>query len=105
MEQKCNCQRQQIFGLKQESVNISAELKLRLAQAEGNTVWQHIVKCENTCILPFMTKLICKPVAEHLESEKQRFLQALQDTDILHQKKVSQNKLKSPNKPNIQKIP
>lgn len=42
MDHKCKGQQQKIFGLKQESVNNSAELKLRLAQAEGNTGCQHI---------------------------------------------------------------
>lgn len=37
MEHRCKSQQQQIFELKQELTNNVAELKLRLAQSEGNT--------------------------------------------------------------------
>ncbi len=37
MECRSKSQQQQIFELKQELTNSTAELKLRLAQAEGNT--------------------------------------------------------------------
>lgn len=36
MERRCKSQQQQIFELKQELTNNAAELKLRLAQTEGN---------------------------------------------------------------------
>lgn len=36
MERRCKSQQQQIFELKQELTNNTAELKLRLAQTEGN---------------------------------------------------------------------
>lgn len=45
MERRCKCQQQQIFDLKQELVNSSAELKLRLAQAEGTRSQKHTGFC------------------------------------------------------------
>lgn len=36
MEHKCKSQQQQLFELKQQLTNDTAELKLRLAQAKGN---------------------------------------------------------------------
>ncbi|XP_034414428.1 leucine-rich repeat-containing protein 45 [Cyclopterus lumpus] len=59
MERRCKSQQQQIFELKQELTNSTAELKLQLAQAE-----------------------------ERLDIEKRRSKQALQDTDNLRQKEV-----------------
>lgn len=59
MERRCKSQQQQIFELKQELTNSTAELKLRLAQAE-----------------------------DRLESEKRRSKQALDDMDSLRQKEV-----------------
>ncbi|XP_076005778.1 leucine-rich repeat-containing protein 45 isoform X1 [Genypterus blacodes] len=59
MERKCKSQQQQIFELKQELTNSTAELKLRLAQAE-----------------------------DRLEMEKRRSRQALEDMDNLRQKEV-----------------
>lgn len=59
MERRCKCQQQQIFELKQELTNSTAELKLRLTQAE-----------------------------ERLEIEKRRSKQALEDMDSLRQKEV-----------------
>ncbi|XP_028990446.1 leucine-rich repeat-containing protein 45 [Betta splendens] len=59
MERRCKCQQQQIFDLKQELTNSTAELKLRLAQAE-----------------------------DRLEMEKRRSKQALEDMDSLRQKEV-----------------
>lgn len=41
MEHRCKFQQQQIFELKQELTNNTAELKLRLAKAEGNTHTQN----------------------------------------------------------------
>ncbi|XP_028286650.1 leucine-rich repeat-containing protein 45 [Parambassis ranga] len=59
MEHRCKSQQQQIFELKQERTNSTAELKLRLVQAE-----------------------------ERLETEKRRSKQALEDMDSLRQKEV-----------------
>ncbi|XP_056286255.1 leucine-rich repeat-containing protein 45 isoform X1 [Pseudoliparis swirei] len=59
MERRCKSQQQQIFELKQELTNSTAELKLQLAQAE-----------------------------DRLEMEKRRSKQALQDMDSLRQKEV-----------------
>lgn len=59
MERRCKSQQQQIFELKQELTNSTAELKLQLAQAE-----------------------------DRLEIEKRRSKQALQDMDSLRQKEV-----------------
>ncbi|XP_056153327.1 leucine-rich repeat-containing protein 45 isoform X2 [Lampris incognitus] len=59
MERRCKTQQQQIFELKQELTNSTAELKLRLAQAE-----------------------------DRLEMEKRRTKQALEDMDSLRQKEV-----------------
>uniref|UniRef100_A0A671V351 Leucine rich repeat containing 45 n=1 Tax=Sparus aurata TaxID=8175 RepID=A0A671V351_SPAAU len=59
MERRCKSQQQQIFDLKQELTNSTAELKLRLAQTE-----------------------------ERLEIEKRRSKQALEDMDSLRQKEV-----------------
>uniref|UniRef100_A0A667XDH3 Leucine rich repeat containing 45 n=1 Tax=Myripristis murdjan TaxID=586833 RepID=A0A667XDH3_9TELE len=59
MERRCKSQQQQIFDLKQELTNSTAELKLRLAQAE-----------------------------DRLETEKRRSKQALEDMDSLRQKEV-----------------
>lgn len=42
MERRCKSQQQQIFELKQELTNNTAELKLRLAQTEGTTHSQNI---------------------------------------------------------------
>nr|XP_046232492.1 leucine-rich repeat-containing protein 45 [Scatophagus argus]XP_046232493.1 leucine-rich repeat-containing protein 45 [Scatophagus argus]XP_046232494.1 leucine-rich repeat-containing protein 45 [Scatophagus argus]XP_046232495.1 leucine-rich repeat-containing protein 45 [Scatophagus argus] len=58
-ERRCKSQQQQIFELKQELTNSTAELKLRLAQAE-----------------------------DRLELEKRRSKQALEDMDSLRQKEV-----------------
>ncbi|XP_022621747.1 leucine-rich repeat-containing protein 45 [Seriola dumerili] len=59
MERRCKSQQHQIFELKQELTNSTAELKLRLAQAE-----------------------------DRLEIEKRRSKQALEDMDTLRQKEV-----------------
>ncbi|KAF7647410.1 hypothetical protein LDENG_00172820 [Lucifuga dentata] len=59
MERRCKSQQQQIFDLKQELTNNTAELKLRLAQAE-----------------------------DRLDTEKRRSRQALEDMDNLRQKEV-----------------
>ncbi|XP_029311905.1 leucine-rich repeat-containing protein 45 [Cottoperca gobio] len=59
MERRCKSQQQQIFELKQELTNNTAELKLQLAQAE-----------------------------DRLEMEKRRSKQSLQDMDSLRQKEV-----------------
>ncbi|XP_014035238.1 leucine-rich repeat-containing protein 45 isoform X1 [Salmo salar] len=59
MESRCKSQQDQIFELKQELTNSTAELKLRLAQAE-----------------------------ERLEMEKKRSKQSLEDMDNLRQKEV-----------------
>ncbi|KAM9296090.1 leucine-rich repeat-containing protein 45 [Gastrophryne carolinensis] len=61
LERKCAVQQEQIFELKQELTNTSADLKLRAVQAE-----------------------------ERLEAEKRRFRQALDDANVLHQKEVEQ---------------
>ncbi|XP_063748453.1 leucine-rich repeat-containing protein 45 isoform X2 [Eleginops maclovinus] len=61
LERRCKSQQQQIFELKQELTNSTAELKLQLAQAE-----------------------------DRLEIEKRRSKQALQDSDSLRQKEVEQ---------------
>ncbi|XP_022525022.2 leucine-rich repeat-containing protein 45 isoform X2 [Astyanax mexicanus] len=58
-ERRCKSQQDQIFELKQELTNSTAELKLRLAQAE-----------------------------ERLDMEKRRAKQALEDMDSLRQKEV-----------------
>ncbi|XP_016102042.1 leucine-rich repeat-containing protein 45 [Sinocyclocheilus grahami] len=58
-ERRCKTQQEQIFELKQELTNTTAELKLRLAQTE-----------------------------ERLEMEKRRSKQALEDMDSLRQKEV-----------------
>ncbi|XP_034563658.1 leucine-rich repeat-containing protein 45 [Notolabrus celidotus] len=58
-ERRCKSQQQQIFEVKQELTNSTAELKLRLAQAE-----------------------------DRLEIEKRRSKQALEDMDGLRQKEV-----------------
>ncbi|KAM9838083.1 leucine-rich repeat-containing protein 45 [Aulostomus maculatus] len=59
MERRCKSQQQQIFELKMELTNSTAELKLRLAQAE-----------------------------DRLELEKRRSKQVLEDMDSLRQKEV-----------------
>ncbi|KAF6735105.1 Leucine-rich repeat-containing protein 45 [Oryzias melastigma] len=59
LEQRCKSQQQQIFELKQELTNSTAELKMRLAQAD-----------------------------DRLEMEKRRSKQALEDSDSLRQKEV-----------------
>ncbi|KAI1896646.1 hypothetical protein AGOR_G00096910 [Albula goreensis] len=59
LERRCKAQQDQIFELKQELTNTTADLKLRLAQAE-----------------------------ERLEIEKKRSKQALDDMDNLRQKEV-----------------
>ncbi|KAM6899056.1 leucine-rich repeat-containing protein 45 isoform 1-T2 [Lycodopsis pacificus] len=59
IERRCKSQQQQIFELKQELTNSTAELKLQLAQAE-----------------------------DRLEIEKRRSKQSLQDMDSLRQKEV-----------------
>ncbi|MBN3300585.1 leucine-rich repeat-containing protein 45 [Amia ocellicauda] len=59
LERRCKAQQEQIFELKQERTNTSAELKLRLAQAE-----------------------------ERLDIEKKRSKQALEDLDNLRLKEV-----------------
>ncbi|XP_041671827.1 leucine-rich repeat-containing protein 45 [Cheilinus undulatus] len=59
LERRCKSQQQQIFEVKQELTNSTAELKLRLAQAE-----------------------------DRLEIEKRRSKQALDDMDSLRQKEV-----------------
>ncbi|KAM6963869.1 leucine-rich repeat-containing protein 45 [Tautogolabrus adspersus] len=61
LERRCKSQQQQIFEVKQELTNSTAELKLRLAQAE-----------------------------DRLEIEKRRSKQALEDMDGLRQKEVEQ---------------
>lgn len=61
MERRCKSQQQQIFELKQELTNTTAEFKLRLAKAE-----------------------------DRLEIEKRRSKQALEDMDSLRQKEVEQ---------------
>lgn len=58
-ERRCKMQQEQIFELKQELTNTTAELKLRLAQTE-----------------------------ERLDMEKRRSKQALEDMDSLRQKEV-----------------
>ncbi|KAK1794296.1 hypothetical protein P4O66_011188, partial [Electrophorus voltai] len=58
-ERRCKAQQDQIFSLKQELTNSTAELKLRLAQAE-----------------------------ERLDMEKRRSKQAFEDMDSLRQKEV-----------------
>ncbi|XP_051522527.1 leucine-rich repeat-containing protein 45 isoform X1 [Myxocyprinus asiaticus] len=58
-ERRCKTQQEQIFQLKQELTNTTAELKLRLAQTE-----------------------------ERLDMEKRRSKQALEDMDSLRQKEV-----------------
>ncbi|KAL0983895.1 hypothetical protein UPYG_G00134480 [Umbra pygmaea] len=60
-ERRCKSQQEQIFELKQELTNSTAELKLRLAQAE-----------------------------ERLEMEKRRSKQSLEDMEKLRQKEVDQ---------------
>ncbi|XP_019748196.1 leucine-rich repeat-containing protein 45 isoform X2 [Hippocampus comes] len=59
MERKCKSQQQQLFELKQGLTNSTAELKLKLAQAE-----------------------------DRLEIEKRRFKQGLEDMDHLRQREV-----------------
>ncbi|KAM4524557.1 leucine-rich repeat-containing protein 45 [Odontesthes bonariensis] len=59
MERRCKSQQQQVFELKQELTNSTAELKIRLAQAE-----------------------------DRLETEKRRSKQALEDIESLHQKEM-----------------
>lgn len=59
MERRCKSQQQQIFELKQELTNSTAELKLRLVQAE-----------------------------DRLEMEKQRSKQTMENLDSLHYKEV-----------------
>nr|XP_020496147.1 leucine-rich repeat-containing protein 45 [Labrus bergylta] len=61
LERRCKSQQQQIFEVKQELTNSTAELKLRLAQTE-----------------------------DRLEIEKRRSKQALEDMDGLRQKEVEQ---------------
>uniref|UniRef100_A0A3P8VYP2 Leucine rich repeat containing 45 n=2 Tax=Cynoglossus semilaevis TaxID=244447 RepID=A0A3P8VYP2_CYNSE len=59
MERRCKSQQQQIFELKQDLTNSTAELKLRLVEAE-----------------------------DHLETEKRRSKQSLENMDTLRQKEV-----------------
>lgn len=59
LERKCSGQQEQLFELKQELTNTSAELKLRAIQAE-----------------------------ERLEAEKKRFRQAQDDANVLRQKEL-----------------
>ena len=85
MERRCKSQQQQIFELKQELTNSTAELKMRLAQAEGNQlqmlIENAIFSCETQSIFP-----VC--LTDRLETEKRRSKQALEDMDSLHQKEV-----------------
>ncbi|KAG8565094.1 hypothetical protein GDO81_012709 [Engystomops pustulosus] len=59
LERKCKVQQEQLFDLRQELTNTSAELKLRAVQAE-----------------------------ERLEAEKKRFRQSQEETSALRQKEV-----------------
>ncbi|KAM4034199.1 leucine-rich repeat-containing protein 45 [Anomaloglossus baeobatrachus] len=60
LERKCKMQHEQLFDLKQELTNTSAELKLRAVQAE-----------------------------ERLEAEKRRFRQSQDEASVLRQKEVA----------------
>lgn len=42
VERKCKSQQQQLFELKQGLTNSTAELKLKLAQAEGKQTVNHL---------------------------------------------------------------
>lgn len=93
MDHRCKSQQHQLFELKQQLTNDTAELKLRLAQAKGNL-------CDTASVLflvfltvaPQLRSLVCHPVTpDRLEMEKQRSKQALEDMNSLRQKEV-QNK-------------
>lgn len=87
MERRCKSQQNQIFELKQELTNSTAELKLRLAQAEGNTHSEHSHTHIWTYSL-FHRDFLCHTLTDRLETEKRRSKQALEDLDALRQKEV-----------------
>lgn len=86
MERRCKSQQQQIFELKQELTNSTAELKLRLVQAEGNT-HTHTADYRQFSHENHQ-RFVTVPLAERLETEKRRSKQALEDMDSLRQKEV-----------------
>lgn len=90
MERRCKSQQQQIFELKQELTNNTAELKLRLAQAEGNTHSQNTYERMYFffSLVPQLRLPVCHPLTDRLEIEKRRSKQALEDMDSLRQKEV-----------------
>lgn len=97
MERRCKSQQQQIFELKQELTNSTAELKLRLAQSEGNTHSQNthtrsLLQMQREQMFFFPPNLKRFPVrhtlTDRLEMEKRRSKQALDDMDSLRQKEV-----------------
>lgn len=89
MERRCKSQQQQIFDLKQELTNSTAELKLRLAQTEGSTHthMNHRSLYYREC--HFFYFPVYQPLTERLEIEKRRSKQALEDMDSLRQKEVA----------------
>lgn len=92
VDHRCKSQQQQLFELKQQLTNDTAELKLRLAQAKGNLCDAVFFCFVFLTVAPKLRSLVCPPVTpDRLEMEKQRSKQALEDMNSLRQKEV-QNK-------------
>ncbi|PWA14141.1 hypothetical protein CCH79_00016716 [Gambusia affinis] len=82
LECRCKSQQQQIFELKQELTNSTAELKMRLTKAEGiSSVRSRSCSHTGPGSCP-----VCP--ADRLESEKRRSKQALEDMESLRHKEV-----------------
>lgn len=92
MEHRCKSQQQQIFELKQELTNNVAELKLRLAQAEGDTHSDNTNEKMSFSLplhqMRYITFMVYHTLTDRLEIEKRRSKQALEDMDSLRQKEV-----------------
>lgn len=90
-ERRCKSQQDQIFELKQELTNSTAELKLRLSQAERSVIHTFMHTHSRVMVLPRQNDLnlscyFCS--LERLDMEKRRSKQALEDMDSLRQKEV-----------------
>ncbi|KAG9473588.1 hypothetical protein GDO78_004077 [Eleutherodactylus coqui] len=88
LEKRCKMQQEQLFDLKQELTNTSADLKLRAVQAEGKDrpiSWLGLdeMRIFISCICPHGDLF-----SERLESEKRRFRQSQDEASVLRQKEV-----------------
>lgn len=89
MEHRSKSQQQQLFELKQQLTNDTAELKLRLAQAKGSVQDADCHILLNCCTSAEILSL--SPLSDRLEMEKQRSKQALEDMNCLRRKEVQNN--------------